>query len=136
MTPPIPTNGHTPAPLANLDRLAGALFGHATPPPLRHFPLQVDETEEAVHVSVEVPGMKADDLDVSIEGGILEISGEKKALREEARSTERYYGRFVRRVRLGRNLDTEAIEANLSDGVLTITIHRDGEAGPRQIAID
>jgi len=94
---------------------------------LGHFPaLDVSETDDAVQVKAEVPGLSADDLDISVSGDTLTIRGEKKEEKEEKGKTlhrvERRYGTFERIVDLPCAIDSAKAKATYRDGVLTIEL--------------
>jgi HSP20 family protein len=101
--------------------------------------LDIAEDSDSVTLTAELPGMSKDDLEVSIEDGVLTLRGEKK---EEQTSegknfhrVERRYGRFERRIQLPQNVDTEKIEATFQDGVLKLTMPKAAAAKARQIKI-
>jgi HSP20 family protein len=94
--------------------------------------LEVEETDNGYRVSADLPGMDEKDVEVSIADGVLTIRGEKKSQTEDRkrRVSERYYGRFERRLALG-DVDEEKISANFSRGVLTIELPRSAQAQDR-----
>lgn len=102
-------------------------------------PLDVAETEQAWVVHVELPGMKAEEVHLECEGDVLNISGQKPFDASDDsrgyRFNERRYGSFVRSLTLPTGVDAEAIEADMRDGVLTITLPKLEQARPRQIPI-
>jgi HSP20 family protein len=88
--------------------------------------IDVADSENEIIVKAEVPGCKADDIDISVHGGTLTISGEKKAEEEKKEKgyyhLERSYGSFRREVGLSADVDPGRIEASCKNGVLTITL--------------
>jgi HSP20 family protein len=101
--------------------------------------VDVTEDDDKIEIHAEVPGMGKEDIDVSVENGVLTISGEKK---EEERKeetnyhrVERRYGSFQRRMRLPEGVDDESIDAAYADGVLTVTVPKMEKASPRQIEV-
>ena len=114
----------------------GALAGISVPA------LEMTETKKTWKITAEVPGMEAGDLEVSLEGDLLRIAGEKKTERDEDeqgyRISERSYGSFERVVRLPAAADDGKIKAKCRNGVLTVTIPKDGKAAERvrKIAVD
>jgi HSP20 family protein len=89
-------------------------------------------------VTADVPGMTEKDLQVSLEDGVLTVSGERKAYAPEgyaAHRRERPAPRFARSVALPVKIDAEKVTANVKDGVLTITLAKAPEARPRQITV-
>ncbi len=101
--------------------------------------IDVSEDEEAVTVTAEVPGMSRDDLEVSVDNGVLTLRGEKKEeeVSEEAdyHRVERRYGQFERRMRLPNYVDAEGIDAAYEDGVLKLTMPKTEAARTKQIEI-
>lgn len=93
--------------------------------------IEMTETDKGYKVSVEVPGVPADQLDVEAEHGLLVIKGEKKEEREEKERdytrSERIYGSFERRIALPSDAKLDQIKAKAHDGVLTIRVPRDGD---------
>jgi HSP20 family protein len=82
--------------------------------------------DNAYHISVELPGVREDDIDVSVHDGVINVTGEKKSEREEKGDTwffsERQFGSFSRVFRLPADADGSKIDAKLKDGVLEITV--------------
>ncbi len=91
-----------------------------------------------VWVHLDLPGVAADSLDISVERNVLTVTGERNWQREEGDRVyvaERNRGSFRRQVTLGDGLDAEAVEADYSDGVLTLRIPVSAKAQPRKIEI-
>jgi HSP20 family protein len=89
-------------------------------------------------VTADVPGISEKDLTVSLEDGVLTVSGERKPLAPEGYAVhrrERAALRFGRSVALPVKIDAEKVSATVKDGVLTITLAKAAEARPRQIAV-
>jgi HSP20 family protein len=104
------------------------------------FPLMnVTEDKEKFYVRAELPGLKGDDLDISVTGDTLTIAGERKIVPEDEKSTyhrrEREAGKFSRIVSLPAQVDTGKVEAGCTDGVLKITLPKAEAAKPKQIAV-
>lgn len=83
----------------------------------------IEETEEAFLITLDLPGLKKEDLDLTFEDGNLKVSGERTITRQDRQfhHTERVHGTFFRSFRLGDRVDPQQIEARFEDGVLTIT---------------
>ncbi len=101
--------------------------------------LDMYETEDSVVVKSAVPGIKPDDIDITISGNILSISGETK-VEEEVKEDdyirrERRYGSFSRSVTLPEALEPDKAEASFEDGILTLNIPKAPEAKPKVIKI-
>jgi len=109
------------------------LFGMWTPP------LDLHEGKDEFVVRAELPGMKKEDIDISLHGGVLSVSGERKAEEvledRQTHRTERYFGRFQRTLELPKPVKTEEVKAVYQDGILTITLPKTEEAKPKQIAV-
>lgn len=99
----------------------------------------VEETDSNYLVSVDVPGMKKEDLKIELSSNVLTISGEHKEERKEGkksqRITERYEGCFERSFHLPDIADSAKIEANYADGVLNIGIPKMAKGQTKQIPI-
>jgi HSP20 family protein len=97
------------------------------------------ETIDAVIVRAELPGVKREDIEISLDNGVLTLRGDRKLEQETQERSyyriERSYGSFVRSFTLPRSVDGERITANLEHGVLEIRMPRREEAKPRQINI-
>lgn len=101
--------------------------------------LDVYETEDSTLVKTSVPGVKPEDIDITISGNTLTISGETTEEEEVTKDNyirrERRYGSFSRSVILPEGLEPDKGEASFEDGVLTLTIPKAPEAKPKVIKI-
>lgn len=97
------------------------------------------ETDKAVEVSLELPGMKAEDVKVEMDDGRLCVSGEKREEKEEKGKTfhrmERRTGAFRRVISLPAVVDDTKAEAAFADGVLKVTLPKSLEAAPKAIPV-
>lgn len=120
------------SPLNGLSR-ASQFFGDWAPA------LDVFEDKENFVVKAELPGMRREDIDVSLHDGSLIISGERKSETKSEESqthhTERYYGRFQRTVSLPSTIAGDKVRAEYKDGMLTVTLPKTEEAKPKKIDI-
>jgi HSP20 family protein len=91
--------------------------------------IDVDETDKELRITAELPGLDEKDVSLEIANGVLSISGEKKSETEDKdrRFSERYYGRFERRIPLEDVEEGKAL-ASFKNGILTVTIPKSGEA--------
>lgn len=100
----------------------------------------VRETDGSIFVYVDLPGLKKDDLSVSLESGVLTIQGERafgaRDAQDQYHRLERFYGKFSRSFRMPRNVDGGKVNATFADGVLTLELPKTEESRPRQIAIN
>jgi HSP20 family protein len=87
---------------------------------------------------VELPGMRKEDIDISLRDGALTISGERKRESnngETAQRTERYVGTFRRSITLPTRVDAGKVSATYQDGILKVTLPKAEEAKPKQIKV-
>ena len=102
-------------------------------------PLGLYESAEAYLVTVELPGVEPENLDLSIEGDTLTLKGERLAPEsvgeDRYRRRERLFGRWSRSVILPRRIDAEGVSASFSQGVLTVRLPKAAEQKPRQITV-
>ena len=85
---------------------------------------------------VELPGMRKEDIEISLHDGMLTIGGERKSETREgdkAERTERYIGKFRRSITLPTRVDANKVSATYKDGILTITLPKAEEVKPKQI---
>ncbi len=98
------------------------------------------ETKDAIQVKVELPGVKKEDVEISLKDDFLVIKGEKKEEREEKGENryymERTYGSFSRVVTLPAKVKEDKIRASYKDGVLEIHLPKAEEAKPREIKVE
>jgi HSP20 family protein len=101
--------------------------------------IDVHETSDDIVVTAALPGLKADDVDITLTGQSLSIRGEFKADDEVERGQylyrERRFGTFQRQLQLPVRVQSEAAAANFEDGVLTLRIPKAEEVKPRQIQV-
>jgi HSP20 family protein len=100
--------------------------------------IDIDETDKEVRITAELPGLDEKDVSLEIANGVLSISGEKKTESEDKarRFSERYYGRFERRIPL-QDIEEDKATAAFKNGVLTVTVPKSAEAkNVRRIAIN
>ncbi|GAA4309454.1 hypothetical protein GCM10023086_28810 [Streptomyces venetus] len=100
-------------------------------------PADVTESDDAFHVEIELPGVKSKDIDVEANGQEVVVTGEIKEKERKGvlRRSTRRTGAFEYRLRLPGEVDTEKINAQMSDGVLTITVPKAEVAKPRHVEI-
>lgn len=100
--------------------------------------IEVSDTEKEVKVTAELPGLEEKDVEVEIANGVLAIKGEKKTETEDKERlfSERYYGRFERRIPV-EDVDEDNVSAAFKNGVLTVTLPKapQAQSGVKRIAI-
>jgi HSP20 family protein len=103
--------------------------------------LDVYEDKDNVTVKVEIPGMKKEEIEISLHEGTLTLSGERKNEAKgnygdaQAIRTERFAGRFSRSITLPADVNAEAVKATYKDGLLTVVLPKAEESKPKQIEI-
>ncbi len=105
--------------------------------------LEIQENEEELLINIELPGLKKEDVKLVYENSILKLSGEKKNKNTDTHLNslilnERAYGKFERNIRLSNNFDSNSIDANFENGILSIKIKKikSGKPGERIIEIN
>ena len=102
-------------------------------------PVDIAEDEHNITLQVEIPGVKPEDLKVTLENNVLTFTGERKFKEEEKKENfhriERRFGKFTRSFTLPVSVDAEKVNANFEDGVLFITIPKLEAFKPKQINI-
>lgn len=102
-------------------------------------PVDIYEEKDAIYVKTELPGVKPEQVQLHVENNILTLTGERKLANEENREgyhrVERTYGTFTRSFALPNNVASDQVEAEMTDGVLTVKIPKRAEAQPKKIAV-
>lgn len=103
--------------------------------------IDVSETDTQFEINVTLPGMKKDDINISLENNLLTVSGERKFKDEETDENKKYhrvesrYGKFERSLQLPDNIDSDSVDATYEDGVLHITVEKSEDKVRKQIEI-
>jgi len=101
--------------------------------------VDVRETDDGLTLFVELPGIKSEDVDITVEDRTLTVRGERKfeqdVERENYHRIERAYGTFTRTFTLPANVRADEVKASFADGVLTIDLPKAEESKPRKVAI-
>ena len=99
--------------------------------------IDIKETDKNYAISVEVPGVAKEDVDIQVDGNTLIIHGEKKQERKEDKENyhcvERHFGSFERVLTLPKDANAENIDATFKDGVLNINIKREAKSTPKEV---
>jgi len=115
---------------SNVDRDGGMLIP----------PVDMIENDDNFVVSVELPGLKKDEIKMTMQNNVLTLSGSKKHEFESKEDTvhrvERSYGSFCRSINLPSTVDSSAIKASYDSGVLKVTLPKVEEARPKEINIE
>jgi HSP20 family protein len=101
--------------------------------------LDLYQTADNIVAVVEVPGMRKEDIDISLHDGMLTIAGERSSASsqdgENAERTERFTGKFRRSISLPTQVETGKVNATYKDGILTVTLPKAEEAKPKKIEV-
>jgi HSP20 family protein len=102
--------------------------------------MDVKEDDKAYQVHAEIPGVKKEDIQVSIDGNQVAISAEVKRQKEEKQGektlrTERYYGKVYRAFSLAQDVDQEQAQARYENGVLQLTLPKRAAASTRKLTV-
>ena len=127
-----------------VDRVFDRFFNPSTTQGLSVWAPAVDvrETNDELHVTAELPGLRSEDVNVTVENGVLTISGEKKQEVQEGKEDgnyylfERRYGRFERSFTLPRTVNADQVKARFENGILTVSLPKAEEAKPRKVQIE
>ena len=102
--------------------------------------IDISETEDAVIVKVDLPGVNPEDMEISLTDNVLVIKGEKKREEEEKKENfyrmERYYGTFMRAIQLPCEVQEDKVEANYKNGVLKVILPKKPEEVKKVIKIN
>jgi len=101
------------------------------------YPVDIHEDENHLYVEAELPGFRKDEIDITLENGVLTIAGERKVENRQGPShlNERRYTRVQRSFNLPDTVDEENVNATLEDGVLKLTLNKKEEVKPRKIQL-
>lgn len=125
------------------DRMFNRFGGELGSEALGAYPVDISEDQDKIYVEAELPGFMKEDVDVTLESGILTITAERKTEKQEPEKAERTqrhlqerrFTRVQRSFTLPTSVDEGNVEASLSDGVLHITLHKREEVKPRKITL-
>ena len=117
----------------------GQQFSSGTSPAAWTPPIDISERKDAYLVAVELPGVQADELEITSEDGLLTIQGERRfahdSAEEKMHRAERYYGAFRRSITLPSHVEADKIEASAQDGVLQIMVPKAPEVQAKRIQV-
>ena len=101
--------------------------------------VDIAETDKEFSIKAEIPDVKREDVKVSVDNGVLIITGERKQEKEEKNKkyhrVERFYGSFTRSFTLPANIDESKVEASFKDGMLNLSIPKIEETKPKAIDV-
>jgi HSP20 family protein len=123
-------------PFRDFDRLTEQFFGGTRG--MRSIPMEAYRRGDQFFIHLDLPGVKPDDVELTLERNVVSIRAERRSPRQEGDEVlidERPRGTFTRQLFLGENLDAERLNATYDLGVLTITIPVAEQAKPRKVQI-
>ena len=102
--------------------------------------IDICETDSAYLVKTDLPGMRNQDLDITIDDGVLTINAEHAEETDEKKNgrlirQERSYGKFSRSLRIGKNVDDKKVTAKYQEGILSLTLPKKETARPHQVKV-
>lgn len=99
--------------------------------------VDIHEDKNAYHVSIDLPGVKPEEIEVTAHNNVLSIRGARKIVNEdkEQKRSERIYGAFLREFSMPENADLDHIEAKSNNGVLDLRIPKTPKAEPKRITV-
>jgi HSP20 family protein len=123
-------------PFRELDRLTQQVFGTVARPAL--MPMDAWRDGDTFHIEFDLPGVRADSIDLDVERNVLTVRADRPALNGEVEliAAERPSGVFSRQLILGDNVDLDKISASYHDGVLSLAVPVAEKAKPRKIAVE
>ncbi|OGC42846.1 hypothetical protein A2Y85_06165 [candidate division WOR-3 bacterium RBG_13_43_14] len=127
---------------SDFDRFLNRFFGHDPDVQETYWMPAIDIAEINGHLKIkaEIPGMKKEDIKVSVKNGYLTISGEKKQEKETKEPSyhrvERYYGQFCRSIALPADVEADKVKAEYKDGLLNIEIPKPESMQPKNVEIE
>jgi HSP20 family protein len=123
-------------PFRELDRLTQQVFGTAARPAF--MPMDAWRDGDTFHIEFDLPGVRADSIDLDVERNVLTVRADRPALNGnvELIAAERPSGVFSRQLILGDNVDLDKIAASYHDGVLSLEVPVAETAKPRKIAVE
>lgn len=123
-------------PFRDIDRLAETFFGTPGRPAVMH--VDAERDGDSFYVYFDLPGVDPDSIDLTVERNVLSVKAQRQRTQREGVESvisERPMGTFSRQLFLGDTLDTDKMEANYDNGVLTLRIPVSDKAKPRKVSI-
>lgn len=124
-----------------MDRLAGSMWPSLENGSTALMPAEIVETDDEIRFEIEMPGLRLEDLEITLENNVLTVAGEKKLQRRDEadekdyRLFERRYGRFQRSFTVPPTVRGDECEATYENGVLSVRLPKAEEARPRRISV-
>ncbi|HVT90329.1 MAG TPA: Hsp20/alpha crystallin family protein [Tepidisphaeraceae bacterium] len=124
----------------DFDNLMRGFFNGRTNGSLANYAVDVREDADHIYVEAEMPGFKKEEVDITLENSTLTISAERRSEQKPENSgdyllNERRYTRYLRSFALPPTVDEKTVQANLKEGVLTITLNKSEASKPRKVQV-
>ena len=108
-------------------------------PVFKHFDTDVIDADTHYDIQVDLPGVDKEDVNITLEDGVLTISGMRKSTETDGNDnylkSERHVGKFSRSFKLPEEIDTNKVDASLANGVLSITVGKSEDTRPKRIEV-
>lgn len=100
--------------------------------------VEISDNDKEIRVTAEVPGLDEKDIEILLDDGVLTLRGEKRSETEDKdrQFSERYYGRFERRIPLGYEIEEDKVDARFKNGVLSVSLPKTAKAQSQAKRID
>ena len=124
--------------LRDVDRAFGSRVGMDNDDLTAKYPVEIHEDGDGLTVCAELPGFTKEQVDISIDNGVLTIAAKRESTKQDDASThlhERRFTRVRRQFTLPTSVDTTGVDAALADGVLTLRLKKKDEVKPRKIEV-
>ena len=121
----------------DLGRLLGVQWPASKDDLVAQYPVDIHEDENHIYVDAELPGFEKNEVDVTIENGVLTITAERKSEtpKGEKHLNERRYTRVGRSFTVPNTIDPEKVDATLTNGLLKLVLHKHEQVKPRRISL-
>jgi HSP20 family protein len=121
-------------------RMLRRWWGDAEPATFGTYPVDIHEDDAHIYIDADLPGFSKDEVDITLENGVLTIAAERKQEQQEGKKgqthlRERLVTRVARRFSIPNAVDEQKVQAELRDGVLHLTLNKREEVKPRKIEV-
>jgi HSP20 family protein len=115
--------------------LVGREFFQPTRTSHSHLPMSSWQDDSSIHVEVDLPGVKLDDVSIEVHNKVLTIQAKRTAEERQGAWDNRTYGEFIEKLQLPDTVDEDGVEAKLVNGVLTVKLPKVEQPKPRKVSI-
>ncbi|MDJ0735924.1 MAG: Hsp20/alpha crystallin family protein [Nostocaceae cyanobacterium] len=124
------------AEMNTLQRQIDRIFEDLQPPTFRSPAAELTETEDALHLKLELPGMSAKDMDIEVTENAVKVIAERKSEHQEGKRSEFYYGKFQRVIPLKTKIQNSKVTAEYKDGILNLTLPKTVEVKNKVVKVN